>query len=237
MRIALISDIHANLTALEAVLADIDKRSVDSLICLGDVATLGPQPKQVITRLRSLGCPCIKGNHESALLDLENIEDYEISNILLPTLRWGEQQLDPEDLDYLRSFKPKLELKLDSSHTLLCFHGSPVSNTDLILSTTPVKMLEQVFANEGANILVGGHSHIQMLRRHDKKLILNPGSVGSAFRLPFKPGTIPQVLPWAEYGILDLDQEILTIELRQIPFDAAAYADAVKSSGMPMRDK
>ncbi len=237
MRIALISDIHGNLTALEAVLADIDKRSVDSLICLGDVATLGPQPKQVIARLRSLGCPCIKGNHESALLDLEKLEQYEISTVLLPTLRWCRQQLDQEDLDYLRSFQPKLELPLGSRHTLLCYHGSPRSNVDLILATTPVETLDRFFADEKADVLVGGHSHIQMMRRHDKKLIINPGSTGSAFRLPFQPGSVPKVLPWAEYGILDMDQEVLTVELRQIPYDTDAYSRAVAASGLPLRDK
>ena len=71
MQIALISDIHGNYTALEAALADIDRRHVDAIICLGDVATIGPQPRQVLDKLKELGCPCILGNHESALLEPE----------------------------------------------------------------------------------------------------------------------------------------------------------------------
>ncbi len=236
MRIGFISDIHGNLTALEAVLADIDKQSVDSLICLGDVATLGPQPKQVVSRLRSLNCQCIQGNHESALLDLAKIEEYQIASSLAPALRWCGEQLDPEDMNFLRSFKPLLEIPMGSEHLMLCYHGSPQSNTDQILVTTPTNDLDKLFTNSEADILIGGHTHIQMLRRHDQKLIINPGSVGSAFRLPFQPGNLPQLLPWAEYGIINLDGDVLSVDLRRVPFDMAAFSEAVNLSRMPGRN-
>lgn len=235
MRIGFISDIHGNLTALEAVLADIDKQSIDSLICLGDVATLGPQPKQVVAKLRALNCPCIKGNHESALFDLPRIEEYQIASSLAPALRWCIEQLDSKDMDFLRSFKPLLEIPLGSNHTMLCYHGSPRSNTDQILASTPINELDKLFNNYQADILVGGHTHIQMLRRHAERLIINPGSVGSAFRLPFQPGKVPQLLPWAEYGIISLDGGTLSVDLRRVPFDVAAFSKAVEQSGMPAR--
>ncbi|MCB0291188.1 MAG: metallophosphoesterase, partial [Calditrichaeota bacterium] len=79
MKIALISDIHGNLTALEAVLADIRRRGADRIICLGDLATLGPQPREVIARLRELDCPGIMGNHDAALLHLEAAARYQIA--------------------------------------------------------------------------------------------------------------------------------------------------------------
>ena len=69
MRIALISDLHANEVALGAVLADIKRVGVDRIICLGDVATLGPHPESVLQTLRDLGCPCIQGNHDAFLLE------------------------------------------------------------------------------------------------------------------------------------------------------------------------
>lgn len=236
MRIGFISDIHGNLIALESVLKDINKQSVDSLICLGDIATLGPQPKQVVAKLRSLNCPCIKGNHEAALFDLPRIEEYQISSSLAPALRWCNQQLDQEDMDFLRSFKPTLEIPVGRDHLLLCYHGSPKSNTDQILATTPINELDQLFTHNKADILIGGHTHIQMLRRHDKKLIINAGSVGSAFRLPFQPGQIPQTLPWAEYAIISLDEDVLSVDLRRVPFDVDALSKALKQSGMPGRN-
>ena len=69
MRIALISDIHGNLVSLKVVLADIDRAGVDQIVCLGDVAALGPQPREVVEQLRALGCPCIMGNHDWDVLN------------------------------------------------------------------------------------------------------------------------------------------------------------------------
>ncbi len=73
MRIALISDIHANEVALGAVLDDIERTGVDRVVCLGDVATLGPRPESVLDRIRQMDCPCIMGNHDAFLLDPELI--------------------------------------------------------------------------------------------------------------------------------------------------------------------
>ncbi|MCA9955058.1 MAG: metallophosphoesterase family protein, partial [Anaerolineales bacterium] len=67
MRIALISDIHGNFVSLQAVIADIERQNVNEIIFLGDAATLGPQPHEVLQLLRQLGCPCIIGNHETYL--------------------------------------------------------------------------------------------------------------------------------------------------------------------------
>ena len=80
MRIAFISDIHGNLTALQAVLADIQERSVDQIVCLGDTITMGPQPAEVLKLLRELKCVCVKGNHEAATLDPEHSAQYEVAS-------------------------------------------------------------------------------------------------------------------------------------------------------------
>jgi predicted phosphodiesterase len=88
MHIALLSDIHGNAIALEAVLADLSRQPVDRVIGLGDAATIGPRPRQVLDRLKSLGCACILGNHEAALLDPEAALDYQIAPHLMPTLHW-----------------------------------------------------------------------------------------------------------------------------------------------------
>jgi predicted phosphodiesterase len=74
LKIALISDIHGNLQALEAVVKDIYEQDIDEIFCLGDVATIGPQSKQVIERIRAINCPNIMGNHDAALLDMDNLK-------------------------------------------------------------------------------------------------------------------------------------------------------------------
>jgi predicted phosphodiesterase len=235
MRIALISDIHGNHTALEAVLADLHQYQVDAIICLGDVATIGPQPKHVLAKLKALECICLLGNHDAALLHLEQAPAYQIAAPLLPTLQWCAQQLVPEELEYLQSFIPVLDVPLGPDVILRCFHGSPHSNTDLILPTTPGEELDQLLADQTATVLAGGHSHIQMLRQHAGKLIINPGSVGQAFLRPPMAGTVPTLLPWAEYALVTWAKGVLSVDLRRIPFDLAAFSEEIAVSDIPIR--
>ena len=94
MRIAIIADIHGNLVAFDAVLADIKKRRVDLIICLGDVTTMGPQPKEVIARLRDIGCRCLMGNHESWMLDLSLLDRLKgAPDWFVGSIRWCAEQL------------------------------------------------------------------------------------------------------------------------------------------------
>lgn len=236
MRIGLISDIHGNFTALEAVLADLATHPVDALICLGDVATLGPQPKQVIAKLKELGCPCITGNHESALLDLENVPKYQIAPSLIPTVEWCAGLLNADEMNYLRSFQPTLEVPVEDDLSLLCYHGSPQSNIGQILATTPADRLDKYFDGQKAGIFVGGHTHIQMMRQYNGKLIVNPGSVGSAFRKPYQVGTVPELLPWAEYGMISVEKGGVSVDLRRVPFDIHAFYKVISESGIPDQD-
>lgn len=236
MRLALISDIHGNCVALEAVLANIHQEQVDSIICLGDVATLGPQPKEVLARLRELGCPCIIGNHESALFQLDRATEFHIGQELHPTLQWCADQLNPQDWDFLRSFHPVLEVPHSPDAKLLCFHGSPLSNTDLILPTTPGETLDKLFAGQTATIFAGGHSHIQMLRPHEGRLFVNPGSVGNVFLRPHVPGTVPTLLPWAEYALVTWSNGVLSADLRRVPFDVTALSRVIAKSDIPSRN-
>lgn len=234
MRIGLLSDIHGNFIALQAVLKDMERQAVDSIICLGDIATLGPQPKEVVETVKGLDCPCIMGNHESALLDMGNVSAHQIAPSLVPALEWCLTQLEPEDLDYFRSFKSTLEVSVEGSVNLLYFHGSPRSNIDQIQSTTPAGELERFFDPHQPDVFIGGHTHIPMLRHYDGKLIVNPGSVGSAFRSVFNPGTPPTVMPWAEYAVMEVGGGVISVDLRRIPFDVNEFNRIVSQSGIPI---
>lgn len=238
MRIALISDIHGHDIALEAVLADIETQMVDQIICLGDVATIGPQPKAVLARLRTLDCPGITGNHDAALLDLTGALDYETYRIappLIPDLRWCAQQLDQDDIDYLQSFKPTMTVSLGSEATLCCFHGSPQSYLDPILATTPDEELEALLAGHTATVMAGGHAHIQMLRQYRGVFILNAGSVGHPFREIAPPGAYPTLLPWAEYALVTWSQSVLSVDLRRVSFDQASFIQVVSTSDLAVK--
>lgn len=233
MRIAFISDIHGNFTALKAVLADIQAQSIDQIVSLGDAVTLGPQPLEVLNALRELKCVYIKGNHDSAVLNPDDALQYEIASHLIPDLNWCKNQLSADDLQFIDSFKPMHEIRLPHDNQILAFHGSPLSFTDIIQATTPEELLDVYFGEQKANIFIGGHSHIQMVRRYGNKLILNSGSVGNAFKFVYSPGKPVYLLPWAEYMIIDQSGNSLGIDARRVYFDIDELLQKVKESQLP----
>lgn len=236
MRLAFISDIHGHAVALEAVLADLARQApVDLLLCLGDVATIGPQPAQVMARLRQLKCACLIGNHDEALLHPDRSAQLHIAPPLLPAQQWCADQLIADDWAYLRSFQPKVEIALGPQAGALCFHGTPQSNVGQVLPTTPPEELNQVFAGRSEALFVGGHTHIQMLRQHSGKFFVNPGSVGSAFARPVTQGVTPTLLPWAEYALVTWDTGAVSVDLRRVPFSLAAFREAVAQSDSPLK--
>jgi hypothetical protein len=116
-RIALIADVHGNAVALEAVLDDLAGRRITELVCLGDVAAGGPQPREALARLRELGCPVVLGNADDWLLDGlpcegEPAEQGE-RNRLAAIVEWARAQLSPADQTFLRSFAPAIERELE----------------------------------------------------------------------------------------------------------------------------
>ncbi len=236
MRIAFISDIHGNLTALQAVFDDIKKLGVDQTICLGDTISLGPQPLETLDALRELNTIYIMGNHDEAILDPEKAPDLEITEHLVPDLYWCRDRLKATDLEFLKSFKGTHEITFPNGLQLLAFHGSPISTTDIIQATTSPELLDEYFAGQSATVFIGGHSHIQMFRRYGKKLILNSGSVGNAFEFAFSPGNPPSLLPWAEYAIVDQSGNSFDVDLRRVYFDTDALLKIVKESGLPGTD-
>ncbi len=233
MRLALIADIHGNAVALDTVLNALIKQKVESIICLGDIAASGPQPRQVIERLRAIGCPVVMGNTDDWLLQpqLKDKAD-EFGRRLQDVELWGSQQLSSSDREYLSTFQPTIEFPLVDDEELLCYHGSPRSYRERILATTPEDELDQVFAGHHAAIMAGGHTHIQMFRRYRDVLLLNPGSVGLAIDRESPFAEIRNAV-WAEYAIITAEDGSLSVEMHRIPFDFQAVIQAVLSSGMP----
>ena len=157
MRIAFISDIHGNLTALEAVLADINKNGTDQIICLGDTISLGPQPLETLNVLKELNCIYIMGNHDEAILDPEKAPELEITEHLVPDLYWCRDQLVADSFEFLKSFQGNYKIEFPNGVQLLAFHGSPNSTTDIIQATTSSELLDEYFAEQSSTVFIGGH--------------------------------------------------------------------------------
>lgn len=231
MRIALLSDIHGNLVALQAVLADLGQEHMDHIICLGDAAASGPQPRDVIAQLEASSCRIVMGNMDAWLLDPKPFEAQDEDSRRISEIElWSAAQLTPADLDYVRTFQPSVEVSFGDGATLLCVHASPLSHTQRIASTTPDDDLDRMLSGYHAQILASGHTHTPMLRRYRDMFIVNPGSVG----LPFERLADRVHNPaWAEYAVVSRANGKLGIELRRVPFDVSALTLAALQSGMP----
>jgi len=234
MRVALISDLHGNMVALQAVLQDIERRPVDRIVCLGDVATLGPAPDRVVETLAELGCLCILGNHDEFLLDAELIHSYTELPVIVGSVDASRVAMNSSSLAFLRTFQRSSELNLDGT-ALSVFHGSPRSHMEDLLATTPAERLDQALGQRRATVMAGGHTHIQMLRQHRGTLLVNPGSLGLPFE-SYASGGPPVVLPHAEYATVEAAEGAASVTLHRVPLDRAALLTQVEGWDNPLRD-
>lgn len=240
MRIALISDLHANEIALDAALRDIRRVGVDQLVCLGDVATLGPRPKEILARLRDLGCACILGNHDEFLFNPGLLQTYTEVPIIVQGVDWCRAQLSSDELDFVRSFRAGMEIDLDGldgrgERKLLLFHGTPRSHMEELLSATPPDQVDRMLAGHSALVMAGGHTHFQMLRQHHGILLVNPGSVGLPFK-DFVPGSAPTVMSHAEYAIVESHAHGVAVHLHRVSLDRGALRRAAADCDNPFRE-
>jgi len=236
VRIAFISDIHGSQFALESVLSDIENRKVDKVICLGDIATLGSQPKKTIEILQAIEADFVLGNNDEAIIDYQKANRSNIPKELIPSLEWTISRIGTNEIDFIKTFKNEIDLHINNNTNILCYHGSPKSNIDKVLYTTTEKNLDKMFQNKLASIYVGGHVHIQMKRYYKESLMINPGSVGFAFKQFPMPGKDPNLQTWAEYAILDVYKKVTIIEMYQVEFDIQRTIKSYENSDNPMKE-
>lgn len=235
---AIIADVHGNLSAFDAVLADMEHFDVERVVCLGDVSNLGPAPGATLEGVRAMGALCVMGNTDDYLLEPRTAADVahpdEHSERFLDLERWCAEQLDAEDREFIASFQPHLKLEL-AGLTVVAYHGSPVSYDDQIRVTTDDTVLDAYFAGLPAGLYLGAHTHEQFVRRYRVSVVANPGSVGAAFVVP-RGATSGKYMPYAEYALLQVLGGQANLQLRRVPYDLAAYREAVLVSGMPHQD-
>lgn len=233
MRLAIISDVHANLEALREVLSDIDQLEVDGLACLGDNIGYGAEPEEVVKLIRQRHIPCVMGNHELAVVDPSCL--YAMSPIARRSLILTEELISRDTLDYINGLKPS-----NIFHGSLCVHGCPPNSIITYLFDASKMQLERVFAAMKHRICFVGHTHELEIIGFDgeeisrtplykglrplqkgQQHIINVGSVGQP-----RDGDNN-----AKYVIWDDSSE--TIEVRFVPYDIAAAARKILERGFP----
>ncbi len=227
MRIGVISDLHATVAALAAVLRDLDDRSVDQIVCLGDVVDMGPSPNEVIDLISARGIPCISGNHD-------RLSEHPGHPLLAEIEAWTLDRLSPQNLAWLAALPA--ERMFDAGGVrLLCVHGSPHADTDQVTEHTSWPQLEAWWGERQFDVMVCGHTHVQLARRAGSHTIVNVGSVAQPFERPFD-GKPPRVLPACDYAIVEGSAAGASVELRRIPLPWEAFVSELRSAAFPQPD-
>ncbi len=235
MRTALISDVHGNAVALEAVLADLERNPVDQVVCLGDMIQGGSQPAEVVQRLRGFAWPVVLGNADAFLLDADAGEE-EKTERQLAVREWTLAQIGADGVAFIETFQPTLDVPLGAERMLLAFHGSPTSFDDIALPHLEEDDFRRLLGPPAADVLAGGHVHLQWLRRYGASMFVNPGSVGLAYDHAQADDEDLRVDAIAEYARIDVDGDTLQIAFRRVPFGRDAVLAAIDASGMPHAD-
>ncbi|MFI5370186.1 MAG: metallophosphoesterase family protein [Candidatus Eisenbacteria bacterium] len=233
MRVAVLSDIHGNAFALDAVLADLSRGPVDRVVCLGDCVQGGPQPREVVERLRSLACPTVLGNADAWLLEGGRAGGENPSPEQEAVRQWQLTLLDAADRAFIAEFRPTIELPLFGDAILLGFHGSPASYNDIVWPATPRDEMTRILGSHPGRTLCGGHTHIQFVRRtgvHAHEFFFNPGSVGLVCDNESRDLHCES---WAEYALLTAEGGALSLEFRRVPFDLERWLAILRDSGRP----
>jgi predicted phosphodiesterase len=231
-RTALISDIHGNAIALRATLEDIRRRGVDRIVCLGDVATLGPSPRECAQLVAEHAEQTVLGNHDDYVLDPCIADAHNAVPMLREAIAWARQELGAEGSALLRRYTPTVDVEVGVGLRLLGCHGSPRSYVEDLLAQTDVAQLDAAIGPTPADIIAAGHTHVQMLRQHRGRWLINPGSVGMPFRAFVAAGP-PEVMGHAEYAMLESGPGGLACALHRVELDASALHAAAAAWDIP----
>jgi putative phosphoesterase len=211
MRVAALYDIHGMLIPLEAVLAELEREHVDTIVIGGDIVA-GAQPVETLERLRAISGQVlwVRGNVDREVAHPENAE--------WPVARWSGARLDQTQRSFLDGLPERQELEVDEVGRVLFCHATPRSDEEIVTPLTPTDRLENILEGVSADVAVGGHTHIQDDRRVGAIRWVNAGSIG----MPYE-GEVAAF--WALIGP--------DVELRRTSFDTEAAVAAVRASGMP----
>ena len=186
------------------------------------------EPAQTLDRLAALGCETVLGNADAFLLEVPADSPEPVTERQLEVREWTLSQLDPSQLEQIRSFAPVVRRELDGV-SLLLFHGSPRSYDDVLLPELGGEALEPFLGHDAA-LLAGGHTHLQWTRRIGDALYVNPGSVGVSYDRHTDP---PVLRPLAEWALVTVADGAVAVEFRQVPYAVEDVRAAAERSGRP----
>jgi hypothetical protein len=175
------------------------------------------------------------GNHDAFLLEPRLVEAYTKVPLIVEAINWCREQLSRDGLDFLATFNSISEIPLGSNSSLLLYHGSPRSNVEEMLSTTPPEQLDVLLDGWHATVMAGGHTHLQMLRQHRGSLVLNVGSVGQPFK-EYVAGGRPTILAHAEWAVVEEAAGVLNVALCRVRLDKCALRNSVAGTANPLRE-
>ena len=235
-RIAIISDIHGNLAALEAVLVDIDTiYKTDEIYCLGDLVDAAPYHNEVIQLIKKRGILTVMGNHDERIAFDGKIiprskHSPEETQARIIAINYTKESITKENKAHLATFKSEIKVEIGGVSILLV-HGSPSSNSEYVFEDHDVAEVEEWLCTSGADILITGHTHYSYIRaipspkNRGSQFIVNAGSVGR---------TRENIGAKAVYLWLTInDDDSFEFTLRKIDYDVNRTIQAIKASPIP----
>lgn len=226
MRIAIISDIHGNHIAFEAVLQDLQQQPpVDRLVIAGDLCLNGPGPKQVLDDVQALDCPVIQGNTDMEIVTHALDKSEKKRN----TVSWTREQIGAAGVDYLASLPFSHRIANPDGSDLFIVHANPLNLEDAIFPNASDSVLEHFLGglDERIGALVFGHLHIAYTRQWRRLLLVDVGSCGFPRDEDHR----------ASYAILSWQDQQWQADILRVAYDVQAVVKQLKTSGMPNPEK
>lgn len=231
MRIAVLSDIHANAQALEAVMSDVVNQGCEHVFCLGDIALAGPQPKDVIDYVMAQNTwTVIQGNTDKMIAQYgpEVMEFLEAQYpVMANALADDVSLIDDAHRAYLAELPPILSFEVEGC-TVLLTHGSPRANNEDILPGMPLEIVEEIIAGTTEKLILCGHTHVPCgYQTNTNQTVVNVGSVG-------RPMTQE---PKACYAIIDFANGSFEVRHRFVTYDNVLAAQIMSQRGFVGADR
>lgn len=223
MRIAIFSDIHGNLTGLDACLADLQAQGgADVIVAAGDLCMDGPKPKKVLQRLQDIGAQCLRGNTDRFICATEDSQITALDDAERKQLAWTREELGEKWVAWLSELPFALRFG-DPDNELLIVHANPTNDDEHLWPDADDATLERLVGDEKAAVIAFGHLHLPYARIWRGKLLVNVASAG----LP-KDGD-----PRAGYAILTRSSGGWAVKHRRVAFDVKKVATQLADCGIP----